>query len=446
MGPHLPPFNFYSCKCPTVFTNNGQSMHLYCLFLTAVPLAAGPCWGLRWLWPLCLPLPQKVRGARVGQALPSPWTILHGGAFLGKAELVGFLNILYTIYSLPDIITKQFVKGVFSLQRSLYFAGTSVLRNSLLRMTRCQLAAARHDSPAWTWGDCWLCGHSESVRLLVHLTENTIHCLFQACSALNHCTVCSLHLRVHRLNRRTEWISLPRYKSLPPSLHRSQAVGCPCTGLSPCCPWDFVSCQIKWKPSQGRSAVLEACRRWTSAPFRAWSVWQRLPPRPGLPVASQQRESQSCQPPHLDFRLGQNHHMAHHMAWLGWLHHRPPHPNLAQRLSSPTCSRADPSGNQNCSPAMSLDGFSNGSCEIVHVKWLTMHRAQCCLASTSGPHLECGWRHTGNVQGGGACKCPRLRLLFNFSEGRWRHTDNVQGGCLWMSSSPFRKSCIRACI
>ena len=40
--------------------------------------------------------------------------------------------------------------------------------------------------------------------------------------------------------------------------------------------------------------------------------------------------------------------------------------------------------------------------------------------------LECGWRHTGNVQGG--CLWMSKRGGFNFSEGRWRHADNVQGG------------------
>ena len=90
------------------------------------------------------------------------------------------------------------------------------------------------------------------------------------------------------------------------------------------------------------------------------------------------------------------------------------------------------------------------------------------------PPLECGWRHTGNVQGGGggACECPRVGVFFNLSEGGWRHADNVQeggGGYLWISKSggvfqffegqmtsggaycdclhpppPFRKSCIRA--
>ena len=45
------------------------------------------------------------------------------------------------------------------------------------------------------------------------------------------------------------------------------------------------------------------------------------------------------------------------------------------------------------------------------------------------PPLECGWRHTGNVQGGVcACECPSVRVFFNFSEGGWRHADNVQGG------------------
>ena len=29
----------------------------------------------------------------------------------------------------------------------------------------------------------------------------------------------------------------------------------------------------------------------------------------------------------------------------------------------------------------------------------------------------CGWRHTGNVQGGGACECPRVGVFFNFFEG-----------------------------
>ena len=52
------------------------------------------------------------------------------------------------------------------------------------------------------------------------------------------------------------------------------------------------------------------------------------------------------------------------------------------------------------------------------------------------PPLECGWRHTGNVQGGCACECLRVGVLFNFSEGGWRHADNVQRGegCLWMFS------------
>ena len=55
------------------------------------------------------------------------------------------------------------------------------------------------------------------------------------------------------------------------------------------------------------------------------------------------------------------------------------------------------------------------------------------------------WRDTGNVQGGGgACECPRVGVFYNFLEGGWRHTDNVQGGGA-LPPPPFRKSCIRAC-
>ena len=44
------------------------------------------------------------------------------------------------------------------------------------------------------------------------------------------------------------------------------------------------------------------------------------------------------------------------------------------------------------------------------------------------PPLECGWRHTGNVQGGGGvCECPRVGVFYNFLEGGWRHANNVQG-------------------
>ena len=65
------------------------------------------------------------------------------------------------------------------------------------------------------------------------------------------------------------------------------------------------------------------------------------------------------------------------------------------------------------------------------------------------PPLECGWRHTGTVQGGGggACECPRVGVFFNFPEGGWRHADNVQGGCVLVNvftPPPFRKSCVRA--
>ena len=36
--------------------------------------------------------------------------------------------------------------------------------------------------------------------------------------------------------------------------------------------------------------------------------------------------------------------------------------------------------------------------------------------------LECGWwRHTG-------CECPRVGVFFKFWEGGWRHAGNVQGG------------------
>ena len=51
------------------------------------------------------------------------------------------------------------------------------------------------------------------------------------------------------------------------------------------------------------------------------------------------------------------------------------------------------------------------------------------------PPLECGWRHTGNAQGGGACECK-------FSEGRWRHSDNVQDNV--QGGRACEKSCIRA--
>ena len=60
--------------------------------------------------------------------------------------------------------------------------------------------------------------------------------------------------------------------------------------------------------------------------------------------------------------------------------------------------------------------------------------------------LECGWRHTGNVQGG---------VLANVQEwgcfSIFRRADDVtqtmsKGGCLWnVFTPPFRKSCIRAC-
>ena len=45
------------------------------------------------------------------------------------------------------------------------------------------------------------------------------------------------------------------------------------------------------------------------------------------------------------------------------------------------------------------------------------------------PPLECGWRHTGNVQGGVLVNVQEGGGVFsNFSEGGWRHADNVQGG------------------
>ena len=40
---------------------------------------------------------------------------------------------------------------------------------------------------------------------------------------------------------------------------------------------------------------------------------------------------------------------------------------------------------------------------------------------------------------GGACECPRVGVLLNFSEGGWRHAGNAQGGCLWMSSPPLQE-------
>ena len=50
-------------------------------------------------------------------------------------------------------------------------------------------------------------------------------------------------------------------------------------------------------------------------------------------------------------------------------------------------------------------------------------------------YAECAWQ--GPITRGGACECPRVGVLFNFSEGGWRHAGNVQGGwCLWMSSPP----------
>ena len=50
------------------------------------------------------------------------------------------------------------------------------------------------------------------------------------------------------------------------------------------------------------------------------------------------------------------------------------------------------------------------------------------------PPLECGWRHTGNVQGGVLANVQEWGC---FSKGGWRLADNAQGGggCLWMSKS-----------
>ena len=92
-----------------------------------------------------------------------------------------------------------------------------------------------------------------------------------------------------------------------------------------------------------------------------------------------------------------------------------------------------------------------------------------CVTGTDHPPLECGWRHTGNVQewgcfsifrraddvtrtmskGGGCLWMSKSGGVFQFSGGRMTSRGQCPrgGGCLWMSlpPPPFRKSCIRAC-
>ena len=73
-----------------------------------------------------------------------------------------------------------------------------------------------------------------------------------------------------------------------------------------------------------------------------------------------------------------------------------------------------------------------------------------CVTGTDHPPppLECGWRHTGTVQGG-CLWMSKSGGVFQFFGGRMTSRGQCPrgGGCLWMSSPlppPFRKSCICA--